>query len=89
MSHEEVVKHMKTHFMAEIEDFNGYVQMAENAEKMDKTEMAYWLNQMAKDEYTHAYYIKKVLEENDAKLTDEEMKKWHEMEEKVHHIFRE
>lgn len=64
-------EHLSGHLKSEIEGFNGYMDMAEIADKKGDSELCEYLMQMAEDEYTHAYFIYKYMEEHCCTITSE------------------
>lgn len=57
MSMEDVGEQLSKDFVDEIADSKKYFHMAKIAEKADDYEDCHYLTEMAKDEYTHAYFI--------------------------------
>ena len=88
MTKEEISKHLLTRFAAEMEDATNYHTMAETAEKMGKYDLVDGLIDMAKDEYTHAEFIKMTMENMDVTIPDEHQKKWDVLEEKFKDLFQ-
>lgn len=80
---EDITKDILNHFSSEIEDANNYYAMMENAEKMNDVDLAFGLQEMAYEEYTHAKFIKMVLDEYHLEIPDDICEKWKALEEKM------
>lgn len=80
---EDVTKDILNHFSSEIEDANNYYAMMENAEKMNDVDLAFGLQEMAYEEYTHAKFIKMVLDDHHLEIPDDICEKWKALEEKM------
>lgn len=86
-THDEVAKHIHVRFMEEITSACGYLDMAENAEKMGRLDLAEGLCEMAKDEYTHAAFIESVMNDEHITMTDDEKKKYSDLERRIECFF--
>lgn len=80
---EDLTKDILNHFSSEIEDANNYYAMMENAEKMNDVDLASGLHEMAYEEYTHAKFIKMVLDDRHLEIPDDICEKWEALEEKM------
>lgn len=88
MIQEDKIKHIKQHYEEEIKGANSYLDMFENAYKMGDYDLYKGLAEMAKDEYSHAEFIKGYLENNMVKLDSEECDMLNELEERIAKLFR-
>lgn len=88
MTSEELLKHLSDHLEDEISDSKGYLKMAKKADEIGKKEMAHYLLEIAKDEYTHARYIKKVMHEFELPISSDLMLKYNELESELNEYFR-
>lgn len=88
MTMEDVAEHLKEGFEDEIEDSKKYYCMARVAEKAHNEEDHHYLMEMAKDEYTHAYFIHKFMQEHGMMLPEEQVKEFTEWQEKMQEFFR-
>lgn len=57
MTSAELTKHISEKLDSEIKGCDSYLDMAKTAMDNDNYELAHSLSEMAKDEYTHAYFI--------------------------------
>lgn len=62
MSKEELIECIKTHHKDEVEDHNKYTTMDQNAYELDMDYAAGILNDIARDENTHAKALEYILE---------------------------
>lgn len=75
-------------FEDEIDDSKKYLCMAKVAEKSGNEHDSYYLYEMAKDEYTHARFIKDFMEEHDIEIPEDHEERYHKLEEEINRIFR-
>lgn len=80
--------HILTHLTSEIDGANGYLDMAEAAEKMDEDGLAKYLYEMAKDEYSHAKFIKYFLEKKHVSIAQDTYTKYDELCTRMKSTFR-
>lgn len=80
--------HILQHFVSEIDGANGYLDMAEKADKMNEPELAGYLREMAKDEYSHAKFIKCVLDKRHASIAQDTYNKYDELCDRMKSTFR-
>lgn len=76
MTHEEISKHLLTKFAAEMEDASGYLKMAKMSEKLEDPDLTAGLYEMAKDEFSHADFIKMFMDEKQVEIPEETKEKW-------------
>lgn len=87
MTMEDVAKELKKDFAEEIADSKKYLCMAKVAEKAHCEEDCHYLTEMAKDEYTHAYYIHSFLHEHDIHVLEELEEKFEALKEHIQEFF--
>lgn len=87
MTHEEITKHLQENFSGEVHGADGYMKMAESAERMGKEDLARGLYMMAKDEYTHADFIADTMKELGIAATKEDWEAFEELGERVKPLF--
>lgn len=87
MKAEELSKHMSTHFSSEIDGANAYLDMAEKAEEMGENELMNGLLDMAEDEYSHAEFIKTIMDDKHVEIPAEMVHKFEELEKRMDSIF--
>lgn len=87
MTMEDVVRDLKKDFAEEIADSKKYFCMSKTAEQAGRDEDSHYLLEMSKDEYTHAYFIHKFMEENDIHIPEEQMKEFEHLKEKMKKFF--
>lgn len=85
---EELLKVMKTNFPEEVKDSETYFKMCKEANEMGEDELASFLFEMARDEYTHALFISEFLESQGHMLPPEQKKMWTEYKDKVENMFQ-
>lgn len=88
MTMEELTKAMLKDFGEEIDDANKYCDMAKAAEELGWDRTAEGFYEMARDEYTHAVFIKDVMETYRVPIPEEHHKKFHELEERIEETFQ-
>lgn len=89
MTLEDISKKLHGDFNDEIQDANTYLNMAKCAQRMEHHDLAHYLCEMAKDEYSHAKFIHMYLVENGIDIDEEDKADWHELEERFPHEFGE
>lgn len=77
-----------THFGDEVKDCGVYLDIAQEKYNHEQHEMAYWFAQMAKDEFSHATYLRHVATICNIGLAETDVKCYHEMEYRLETIFR-
>lgn len=87
MTHDELTKHLQGKFAAEVTDADGYMTMAETAEKAGKEDLARGLYMMAKDEFTHADFIADTMKENGISATKESWEAFEVLKKRVEPLF--
>lgn len=88
MTMEDVSEQLSKDFADEIADSRKYLHMAKVAEKADDYEDCHYLTEMAKDEYTHAYFIHSFMEEHDICIPEEQEKDFECLKETMKGFFR-
>lgn len=88
MTIEDAKSKFKNDFPDEIEDANAYFDMAKLMEHEGQTSVAYGLYEMAKDEYTHAEFIRKYLIDAGIYIPSEQISMFDELEERICRKFR-
>lgn len=88
MTIEDVKNKFKNDFPDEIEDANAYFDMAKLMEHEGQTSVAHGLYEMAKDEYTHAEFIRKYLIDTGIYIPSEQISMFDELEERICRKFR-
>lgn len=76
MTIEDISKQLHEDFSDEIHDTNKYMDMAECAKQLGHDETAYYLSEIAKDEYSHACYIYMYLKEHGIAIDKEDADAW-------------
>ena len=71
-----IIKKLHEELHEELEGVKEYHEMAAHAMGMHEVSLAKHLRAIAKDEFTHADYIHRVLMENGVALTDAEKQMW-------------
>lgn len=79
MTIEDISKKLHEDFTDEIHDANKYMDMAENAKRLGHDDTAYYLLEIAKDEYSHACYIYMYLNENNIPIDKEDSEDWNKL----------
>lgn len=87
MTHEEITKHLQEKFAGEVHGADGYLNMAEAAERMGKYELAEGLYEMAKDEYSHADFIADTMKEHGVAASKEEWEAFEALTERIKPLF--
>lgn len=77
MTHEEIRKMLIDHFKEEVEDAIKYHHAAEAAEEADDDWLAFYLESIARDEKSHAQFIKNYAERHEMVLPPCE--NWHKL----------
>lgn len=88
MTMEDVAEQLSEDFAEEIADSKKYLHMAKVAEKADDYEDCHYLTEMAKDEYTHAYFIHSFMEEHDLDISEEQEKEFECLKDTMKGFFR-
>lgn len=84
----EVADKLADDFEDEIGDSRKYLCMAKVAEKSGNGSDSHYLYEMAKDEYTHARFIRDFMEEHDIEIPEDQDSRYHKLEEEIERIFR-
>lgn len=84
---DDVAKELEKDFGEEIDDAKRYMCMAKVAKKSGDEETAHYLSEIAKDEYTHARYIKGYMEDHDMDIPEEHTKAYSTLKEKMARFF--
>lgn len=79
MDKAEIIKKLHEELHEELEGVKEYHEMAAHAMGMHEPMLAKHLRAIAKDEWTHASYIHKVLMENNVALSDAENQMWNQI----------
>lgn len=85
-SMDDVITSLQCDLINEIADSHKYCQMAEAAKENDSDAYKYF-TEMAKDEYTHAYFIHNYLIEHDVFIPEEREVAFKELKEKMKSYF--
>lgn len=88
MTMEDVAEQLAGDFEEEIEDSKKYLHMAGIAEKAGDDEDYHYLMEMAKDEYTHAYFIHCFMKDHDMCVEEEHEREFMCLKEKMKDLFR-
>lgn len=88
MTIEDVTSKFKEDFLDEITDANTYFDMAKAMEHEGRTSVANGLYEMAKDEYTHAEFIRKHLIDNGVYIPTDQMNMFEALDERICRKFR-
>lgn len=87
MSLSEITENLYEEFPDEMEDANHYMDMSKSAYDMGHQELAYYLCEIAKDEFTHAKFIHHHLKESGVEISTEWHKEWEELENRFRQYF--
>lgn len=87
---ENMQKKVVERFHAEIADSKMYLEAATAMEDRDGTDanIVAGLYEMAKDEYSHAYFLKKYLDEHDIDIPEACEKNFKDLEVQIKKVFR-
>lgn len=88
MTMEDVVEQLTKDFTDEIADSKKYLHMAKVVEKADDYEDCHYLTEMAKDEYTHAYFIHNFMVERNIHIPEEQEEEFECLKETMKGFFR-
>lgn len=88
MTPDDVAKELSKDFADEISDSKKYHRMAKVMEKAGDHDDCHYLTEMAKDEYTHAYFIYNFMVDHDMHIPEEQEKDFKELKEKMGKYFR-
>ena len=84
---EDVAEQLKEDFEEEIEDCKKYLHMAGIAERAGHAMDCHYLAEMAKDEYTHAYFIHNFMYEHGIHVPEEQERDFEELTGRVKEFF--
>lgn len=87
MTMDDVATELEKDFAEEIADSRKYLCMAKVAEKAHCEDDCHYLLEMAKDEYTHAYFIHSFMEEHDIHVPEEQVRDFEELKETMKEFF--
>lgn len=87
MTMEDVSEELKKDFTEEIADSKKYLCMSKIAENANCEETCCYLLEMAKDEYTHAYFIHDFMCEHDMHIPEEDKREFEKLKEKMKEFF--
>lgn len=87
MTMEEVGEELSKDFEDEIRDSKKYLHMAKIADKAGDYEDCHYLTEMAKDEFTHAYFIHSFMEEHGICIHEEHEKEFECLSETMKKFF--
>ena len=87
MTMEDVAENLKADFAEEIADSKKYFCMAKVAERAGNEHDCHYLTEMAKDEYTHAYFIYEFMHEHDIHVPEDQAGEFEELKEKMKEFF--
>lgn len=88
MSMEDVSECLQKDFSEEIEDSKKYLCMAKIAESAGDYHDCHYLLEMAKDEYTHACFIRDFMLRHDMHISDVQECCYKKLEERMSEFFR-
>lgn len=88
MTMEDVADNLSKDLMDEIEDCKKYFCMSKVAEKSNNHEDCYYLLEMSKDEFTHAYFIHSFMIEHDIAIPEEQEKEFEHLKNKMKEFFQ-
>lgn len=89
MTMENVAETLAGDFADEISDSKKYLHMAKIADKAGNHEDCHYLTEMAKDEYTHAYFIHSFMVEHHMDVPKEQAEEFECLKETMKEFFRE
>lgn len=87
MTLEDVAHELEKDFVEEIADSKRYLCMAHIAERAGDNEDCHYLTEIAKDEYTHAYFIHNFMIEHDIHIPEEYKHEFEELKETMRSFF--
>lgn len=87
MTMEDVAEQLQADFIDEIEDSKKYFHMSKIAYKAHCEEDCHYLTEMAKDEYTHAYFIHEFMKEHDMHISEEHEEAFEKLSERMKEFF--
>lgn len=87
MSLSEITDKLYEQFPDEINDANHYMDMAKSAYDMGHEELAQYLCEIAKEEFTHAMFIHHHMKESGVEIPEEWNKEWEELENRFRKYF--
>lgn len=87
MTMEDVVEELLEDFSDEIEDSKKYMHMAHVAESAQDHRDSHYLLEMAKDEYTHATYIRSFLKDHRIEVPGEQEEHYIRLREEMGKFF--
>lgn len=88
MTMEDVAEQLMENFADEIADSKEYFHMAKIADKFGDLEDCHYLTEMAKDEYTHAYFIHSFMMEHDMCIPEDHEKEFECLTNMMKDLFR-
>lgn len=88
MTMEDVAKQLSDNLSDEISDSRSYLCMANIAERANDYDDCHYLTEMAKDEYTHAYFIYKFMKEHDICIPEDQEKDFECLRETMKDFFQ-
>ena len=83
MTKMDIINKLRSEFPEEVEDSKNYFMMAQAAENMGHYDVAEGLYEIAKDEYTHARFIKHFLKNTGEPIPEAECEKYHEIKKMI------
>lgn len=84
----EISKTLQGELKDEIDGCKQYYNMGMSADDMRHYNLSHYLYEMAKDEYTHAKFIRDYMKENHVEVTDSEESAFAEIEDLICRKFR-
>lgn len=89
MTNEEILKHMSGKLDAELDSAEGYLKMVKNLSSTGYTDeyLASGLVEMAHDEYSHAVFIAKMIENCEGVITKEQNKRIDDLDDEIKRFF--
>lgn len=87
MTMDEVADHLADDFEDEIHDSKKYLCMAKVADHAGNSHDSHYLMEMAKDEYTHARFIRDFMEEHDMEVPEDQLEQFEKLEKEIEKFF--
>lgn len=88
MTMDDVGKELAKDFEDEISDSKKYMYMAKIAEKAKDYNDHHYLMEMAKDEYTHAYFIHDFMVDHNIDIPEEQEEEFNKLRDMMKSLFR-
>ena len=89
MTLEDITKKLHEDLPDEINDANTYLNMAKCARQMEHHELAHYLSEMSKDEFSHATFIHEYLIKMGIPIDEEDAMNFSKLEDRFRRVFSE